>query len=316
MKRDLAPHPHRSPEVMSQNLLAMEGGEAPPQPLSPPLWRQLCQRPMVLFAIIVIIVLVGSAIFAPWIAPYSPEQQFDTGLTNEGGPVAPNSQFLLGTDTLGRDLLSRLIYGARATLLVGIVANGAAVLIGVVVGVGAAYLRGPVGGFLMRFTDLMAAFPALLLALVLTAIFRPSLWIVALVIAAVNWVQIARVLYSETLSLVEREFILAAQSLGAGGTRIFWRHILPQLLPTLIVWATLGIATSALFEALLSFLGVGVQPPTPSWGNIANENQAYFGNAPWLVFFPGLAIALLALAFNILGDALRDASDPNLQGRF
>ena len=166
----------------------------------------------------------------------------------------------------------------------------------------------------MRFTDLMMAFPALLLAICLAAIFQPSLWIVAMVIALVNWVQIARVIYTETRALAEREFIAAERSLGAGTVRILFRHILPHLVPTIIVWGTLGISTTVLLEATLSFLGIGVQPPTPSWGNIIFENQTYFQAAPWLVFFPGAAILLLALAFNLVGDALRDVLDPTAAG--
>ena len=167
----------------------------------------------------------------------------------------------------------------------------------------------------MRLTDLMMAFPALLLAIALAAIFRPSLWIVAMVIALVNWVQIARVVYTETSSLAEREFIEASRAIGAGPWRILFTHVLPHLVPTMLVWGTLGIATTVLLEATLSFLGVGVRPPTPSWGNIIYENQTWFATAPWLVFIPGAAILLLALAFNLLGDALRDALDPTQRGR-
>ena len=166
----------------------------------------------------------------------------------------------------------------------------------------------------MRFTDLMMAFPALLLAIVLAAIFQPSLWIVALVIAMVNWVQIARVIYTETRSLAEREFIDAERSIGAGRGRILFRHILPHLVPTILVYGTLGISTTVLLEATLTFLGIGVQPPTPTWGNIINENQTYFTTAPWLVFIPGAAIILLALGFNLVGDALRDILDPTQKG--
>jgi peptide/nickel transport system permease protein len=167
----------------------------------------------------------------------------------------------------------------------------------------------------MRFTDLIAAFPALLLAIVLAAIFSPSLWIVALVIAMVNWVQMSRVIYTETRSLAEREFIQVQRSIGAGPLRILGLHLLPHLLPSIVVFGTLGISTTVLLEATLSYLGVGVQPPMPSWGNIIFENQTYFITAPWLVFIPGLAIVLLALAFNMVGDALRDILDPTLKGR-
>jgi peptide/nickel transport system permease protein len=282
---------------------------APPTVIS-----RLMKRPLALVGFAFIFVCTFAAIFAPFLAPFSPEEQFFDGLTLEGAPLPPDAKFLFGSDLLGRDLLSRIIYGARTSLIIGVVANGAALAIGALVGITAGYFRGITGMILMRFTDLMMAFPALLLAIVLAAIFRPSLWIVALVIAMVNWVQVARVIYTETRSLAEREFIEAERAIGAGSIRILFKHILPQLMPTLLVWGTLGISTTVLLEATLSFLGIGVQPPTPSWGNIIFENQTYFMTAPWLVFIPGTAIILLALAFNLVGDALRDTLDPTLQG--
>jgi len=277
--------------------------------------KLLCQRPANIFALLVVIVLVGSAIFAPWLAPYDPTEQFFDGLTIEGAPLPPNSRFLLGTDLLGRDLLSRLIYGSQTSLVIGLVANSVAIFIGVLVGVIAAYVKGVFGSLLMRFTDLIMAFPALLLAIALAAIFTPSIWIVAMVIALVNWVQIARVIYSETLAISAKDFVMAEISIGISPLKILFFHILPHLLPTILVWATLGISTTVLLEATLSYLGVGVQPPIPSWGNIIFENQTYFTISPWLVFIPGTVIILLSLSFNILGDALRDALDPTLNGR-
>ncbi|MGV8833796.1 MAG: ABC transporter permease [Devosia sp.] len=277
--------------------------------------RRLLQRPLAIIGLTIIAIVMISAIFAPLVAPYDPSEQFFEGLTLEGAPLPPNGEFLMGTDLLGRDLLSRLIFGAQTSLVIGIVANGIAVFIGALVGIVAGYFRGWIGAILMRFTDLMMSFPALLLAIVLAAIFKPSLWIVAMVIAMVNWVQVARVIYTETRSLAERDFIEAERSLGASSARILWSHILPHLVSTIVVWATLGISTTVLLEATLSFLGIGVQPPTPSWGNIIFENQTYFASAPWLVFIPGAAIILLALAFNFLGDALRDILDPTQQGR-
>lgn len=260
-------------------------------------------------------VIVLVALAAPLVAPFSPATQFPNGLADDGSPLPPSSRFLLGTDLLGRDLLSRIIYGARTSLIIGIAANGVAVIIGTLLGVLAGYWRGVLGAVIMRFTDLMMAFPALLLAIALAAIFEPSIWIVAMVIAMVNWVQIARVIFAQTTALVERDFVMASISLGATPWRILWRHILPHLLPTILVWSTLGIATTVLLEATLSFLGIGVRPPTPSWGNIIFENQSYFTTAPWLVFFPGAAIICLALSCNLLGDALRDALDPQERGR-
>jgi len=278
-------------------------------------WRRLLRRKLALLGLALIVLVVAAALLAPWIAPYAPEEQLFDGLTLEGAPLPPDARFIMGTDLLGRDLFSRILYGAQTSLIIGVVANGLALLIGTLVGITAGFFRGWVGAVLMRFTDLMMAFPALLLAICLAAIFKPSLWIVALVIALVNWVQTARVIYTETTSLAERDFIAAERTLGASTVRILFRHILPHLVPTIIVWGTLGISTTVLLEATLSFLGVGVQPPTPSWGNIIFENQTYFQAAPWLVFIPGAAIILLALAFNLVGDALRDVLDPTQRGR-
>jgi peptide/nickel transport system permease protein len=277
--------------------------------------RSLLRQPTALFGLTVVLLVVVLALAAPLIAPFSPDEQMFDGLTLEGAPMPPDGQFLLGTDTLGRDLFSRMLYGARTSLIIGLVANGIAVAIGLFIGIVAGYMRGFMGNVLMRFTDLMMAFPALLLAIVLAALLRPSLWIVAMVIALVNWVQVARIVYTETRGLVERDFIMAERSLGAGHGRILLLHILPHLIPTAIVWGTLGIATTVLLEATLSFLGIGVQPPQPSWGNIIFESQSYFQAAPWLVFFPGAVILLTALAFNLVGDALRDILDPTQRGR-
>jgi peptide/nickel transport system permease protein len=277
--------------------------------------REMLRQPAALFGLLVVVTVIVLAIGAPWIAPFDPDNQMFDGLTLEGAPMPPGGQFLLGTDTLGRDLFSRLLYGARTSLVIGLVANGIAVAIGLLVGIVAGYLRGFASSVLMRFTDLMMAFPALLLAIVLAALLRPSLWIVAMVIALVNWVQVARIIYTETRALSERDFIMAERSLGAGHFRVLFLHILPHLIPTAIVWGTLGIATTVLLEATLSFLGIGVQPPQPSWGNIIFESQSYFQAAPWLVFAPGFVILLTALSFNLVGDALRDILDPTQRGR-
>lgn len=298
----------------------MSETSTPPNPIilsesGPSVLQQIARRKLAVVGLIIILICVGGALFARWLAPFDPYEQFFDGLTIEGAPMPPNATFWFGTDLLGRDLFSRVLYGAQTSLIIGLAANGAALLIGTLVGVTAGYFRGIIGAVLMRFTDLMMAFPALLLAICLAAIFSPSLWIVAMVIAFVNWVQTARVIFTETSSLAERDYIAAEKTLGAGHGRILFRHILPHLVPTLIVWGTLGISTTVLLEATLSFLGIGVQPPMPSWGNIIFENQTYFQSAPWLVFIPGAAILLLALAFNLVGDALRDILDPTQQGR-
>jgi len=278
-------------------------------------WTRFRRDKTAIAGLTVITLIVAAAALAPLLAPFDPSFQAVDGLTADGSPVPPNGEFWLGTDLLGRDLLSRMIFGARNSLIIGLVANGAAVLIGTTLGVVAGYLGGYVGAALMRLTDLVMAFPALLLAVALAAILGSSLWIVAAVIAMVNWVQIARVIYAQTTALSSYDYIEAARALGAGTPRILVQHLIPHLLPTVLVYGTLGIATTVLLEAMLSYLGVGVQPPEPSWGGIIFESQSYFLNAPWLVFFPGIAIILVALSFNLVGDALRDALDPTQRGR-
>jgi len=277
--------------------------------------RRLLHDPQAVTGMLVIALIALAAIFAPLLAPYSPNLQLSDGLTAAGAPVGPGAKFILGADLLGRDLFSRLLYGGRASLAVGVIATVIAVAIGTTIGMAAGFLGGAVGSLLMRFTDMVATFPSLLLAILLAALFRPSLWIVVVVIALVNWVQVARVTYTATRSLAEREFVIAARSIGAGPLRILVRHVLPNLLSSVLIYGALGIATTVVFEATLSYIGVGVQPPTPSWGSMVNENQSYLTTAPWLVFFPGVAIIALALAFNLVGDALRDILDPRAKGR-
>jgi len=274
------------------------------------LWNPLRKDIAAVVSLGIIAAVVILALGAPLFAPYSPTEQFADGLSDIGAPLPPDGKFWLGTDLLGRDLYSRLLFGGRNSLLIGLLANGAALLIGTLVGVVAGYVQGRAGNAIMRFTDLMMAIPALLLAIALAIILQRSVWIVALVIALVNWVQVARVIYTETVGLEARDFVRAARALGAGPVRVLSRHILPHLLPTLLVYGTLGISTTVMLEAMLSFLGVGVQPPDPSWGGIIFESQSYLMNAPWLVIFPGLVILAVALAFNLVGDALRDALDP------
>lgn len=278
-------------------------------------WRGLLRRPVAMAGLVIAIAFVVVAVAAPLIAPYSPEEMIPDGMTADGSPVPPSDRFWFGTDVLGRDLLSRMIYGAQTSLLVGLVANGLAVVAGALIGLTAGFVRGVTGSVLMRSTDLMMAFPALILAITIASLVGPSIKNVILVIALVNTGPMARVVYAETTSLAEREFIAAERAIGAGTVRILFRHVLPHLLPIIIVWGTLGISTTVLFEAVLSYLGVGIRPPQPSWGNIVSDGQSYFQTAPWLVFIPGFAVALLALSVNLVGDALRDLLDPTLRGR-
>jgi peptide/nickel transport system permease protein len=265
--------------------------------------------------------LILVAVFAPLLAPHDPAEQFRDGLTPDGQPVPSTvlsgkggAEFLLGTDANGRDLLSRIFYGARVSLTVGVLANLLAVALGIIIGVTAGYLGGWVETILMRFTDIMMAVPTLLLAMTLVAILKPSLWIIIVVIGLVYWTWIARVVYSQVLAMREREFVIASRALGGNRRFVILHHILPQLIPTIIVWGTLGIATNVMLEASLSYLGIGVQPPTPSWGGMIQQGQSYYRSAPWLVIYPGLAIMITVFAFNLLGDGLRDALDPTQRG--
>ncbi len=283
-------------------------------------WRRLKRdrTAMVGAGLVLFVVLVS--LLAPVLSPHNPDEQFDDGLTPLGQPIPSTLlqgswKFPLGTDPNGRDLLTRILYGARVSLVVGVLANTLAVALGTSIGSLAAFSGGIVESVLMRFTDIMMAFPTLLLAMTLVAILKPSMWIIIVVIGAVYWTWIARVVYGQVSTLRERDYITASRALGASRLYTLVRHILPQLIPTIIVWGTLGIATNVMLEASLSFLGIGVQPPTPSWGGIIQDAQSYYRTAPWLVIFPGLAIMITVFAFNLLGDGLRDAFDPTQSGK-
>ena len=280
-------------------------------------WRRFWRDPSALTGAALVALLIALAVFAPLIAPYDPAEQFDDGLTIQGLPVPstlPSStRFVMGTDPSGRDLFSRIVYGARVSLTVGVLANLLALAIGMLVGAVAGYSRGWAGALLMRFTDVMLAFPTLLLATALVAVLSPSVSIIIVVIGVVYWTGLARVVHGQVLRLREMDFVVAAQCLGIPSGRILLRHISPHLVATAIVWATLGIAANVMLEASLSYLGIGVQPPTPSWGRMIYECQTYYRTAPWLILFPGIAIMLTVVGFNLLGDGLRDALDPYQQ---
>ncbi|ATN36669.1 ABC transporter permease (plasmid) [Rhizobium sp. ACO-34A] len=240
------------------------------------------------------------------------EQYRETGLSSMGMPVTPSSEFLLGTDHLGRDVLVRLAYGARVSLLVGVLASLAAAVIGLTVGVVAGFFGGPTDMVLSRIMDLVMSVPFLLCALALVSVFGSSLGLSVGVIVFFSWTTMARVIRAEVVSLRRREFVEASRSLGAGPVSIMVRDILPNLSVPIIVYTTMMIPSSIVFEATLSFLGLGIVPPTPSWGGMladAAGNSIYLV-AWWLVIFPGAALLMTTLAFNILGDGLRDALDP------
>jgi peptide/nickel transport system permease protein len=262
----------------------------------------------------VIGVIVLLALCAPLIAHlvgHGPNEQFrTTGLTPEGIPVAPGSTFLFGTDDLGRDVLVRVIYGARISLLVGVVASGLAVVVGVIVGLTAGYFRGPVDSVLSRFMDVVLSLPYLVFAIALVSLLGPSLTISVAVIAFFSWASVGRIVRGQVLSIKEREFVEAARSVGASHLRIMFVDILPNVLAPTIVYATMLIPLSIVFESTLSFLGIGVLPPTATWGNMLSESIAYYRVAWWFVAFPGLALLITTMAFNLLGDCLRDAFNP------
>ncbi|HEY0444062.1 MAG TPA: ABC transporter permease [Candidatus Limnocylindrales bacterium] len=291
-------------------------------------WRTLRTNPSFWIGTLLVTALVLLAVFAAAVAPHDPDQQFRReGLNAHGDPIGPSPGFPLGTDLLGRDEASRLLFGARTSLTVGIVANVLATVIGVTVGSVAAFARTfslalgrgrrrfvlqiPIETLLMRTTDAILSFPVLLLAIALVAIVGASLALVVAVIAGVLWTGVARIVYSRMVVLRESEFVMAARATGVSSPRIVIRHVLPHLTSIIAVYATLGIASTVLFEATLSFLGVGVPLPTATWGQMISQHLGYYDSDPRLVVLPGLAIMITILAFNLLGDALADAFDPH-----
>ena len=253
------------------------------------------------------------ALFAPWLAPFDPNLQFPDGTTLYGDPLPPGGRYLLGTDTLGRDTLSRLIYGSRISLQVGLIAIAIAASIGTTLGLIAGYFGGWVDQLIMRLTDMMMSFPDLLLIMAIVAIRGPSLPMIFIAIGLVTWTSFARIVRSQVLTVREQEFIEAAKAQGATSSWIIVKHVLPNVIAPIIVLATMSMASAIMSEAALSFLGLGVQEPIASWGKMIQLGQGYFWDAPWLCLFPGLAIAVTVFAFNLFGDGLRDALDPRLK---
>ncbi|MFN8626042.1 MAG: ABC transporter permease [Candidatus Binatia bacterium] len=248
-----------------------------------------------------VVLLVLLALSAPWLAPFDPLKAASDSL---GDPQPPGPRYLLGTDELGRDVLSRLLFGARISLLVAVVATGLTLLIGATIGVSAGYFGGWIDTLSMRCTDVVLAFPALLLAIALAALLEPGLTAILVVITLVSWTGVARTVRGEVRSLRERDFVKAARALGAGPLRLMLRHILPNVLPTIIVMGALSTSATVLLDAGLSYLGLGVPVPTPSWGRMISDSQTYYRLAPWLLVCPGLAIVYAVVAFNFLGYGL------------
>jgi peptide/nickel transport system permease protein len=273
-------------------------------------WRRLRRDRGAILGGGLVLMLFLVAILAPVLTPLDPVKQYPDGLHDDGLPISRSPKFILGTDQWGRDVYTRIIYGARTTLFIGALGSFLAVLVGVILGSVAGYLGGWMDTFIMRFTDVMLSIPKLLLALALVAILKPSLFIVVVVIMIANWTYVARIVYGEVLSLKQREFVTAAHCIGVPGWRILPRHILPHLISVIVVYMTLGISTAVMLEAALGYLGLGVPPPTPTWGTMVSEGQNAYRYAPWLILYPGLAILITVLSFNLLGDGLRDAVDP------
>ena len=277
-------------------------------------WQRLRRDRVAMISLVVIVLIILMAIFAPLATAVTghpvDEQYRQTGLTADGLPTPPSGEFWLGTDDLGRDIFVRIAYGARVSLLVGVVATALTVVIGVIVGLAAGFLGGVVDTLLARLIDVVLSIPFILVAVALVSITGPSLLVTVLVIGFFSWASVARIVRGQVLSLREREFVEAARSLGASDSRIMFVDIMPNVLAPVIVYASLLIPVVIIVEATLSFLGLGLPPPTADWGGMISDSQNYYTVAWWFVVFPGLALVITTLAFNLFGDGVRDAFDP------
>ena len=275
--------------------------------------RRLARRRTALFGLCVVVAVLVLAVAAPWVTSWDPiEQDIPSRLQAPGSVHASGRVHVLGTDHLGRDLLARIVFGARPALLVGFAAVAISGLLGLVLGLVSGYFGGLVDDVFMRLADIQLAFPFILLAIAVIGVLGPSLPVIIVVIGVSSWVVYARVVRSEVLSIREREFVQAAHALGVRDVRILLRHVLPNALTPWLVVATLDMARVIVIESALSFLGLGVQPPTPTWGGMLADGRVYISTAWWLATFPGLAILLTVLGINLFGDGLRDTLDPRL----
>jgi peptide/nickel transport system permease protein len=271
------------------------------------IWNRFRKNPLSVAGLVIILLLAAIALFAPFIAPHEPTK---IDVHNVLSP--PSAAHLFGTDELGRDVLSRIMWGGRVSLKVGFIAVGIAITIGIIIGALAGYYGGATDAVLMRFVDIMLAFPTFFLILAVIAIVEPSISTIMIVIGITGWMDVARLVRAEFLTLKERDFVSAAKALGARDARLIFRHIIPNALSPVFVAATFGIAGAILTESGLSFLGLGVQPPDPSWGNILTSGKDNITVAWWLSLFPGSAILVTVLSYNLVGEGLRDALDPRL----
>ncbi len=282
-------------------------------------WRRLRSDKVAIASAVVIVLLCAAALAAPLIASvigHPPAIQYPNGTTAQGLPRGPSSVFRFGTDNQGRDVLVRVVYGARVSLLVGLSSTAIATVVGVAAGLLAGYNGGVIDGVLARFIDVVLAFPYLILALALVTVFGPSLPMVIGVIAFFSWAALARIVRGQTLSIKEKEYIEAARSIGSSPLRIMFVDILPNVIAPVLVIATLLVPTAIVFEATLSYLGLGIQPPVASWGNMISDSQQFYSVAWWFLIFPAGALLLTTLAFNLLGDGVRDAIDPGTERIF
>jgi peptide/nickel transport system permease protein len=267
--------------------------------------RRIGKHNLAIVGLIILVPMFLCAVFAPFIAPHNP---YEPDLKNILS--SPSFSHPFGTDTLGRDVLSRVIYGTRVSLLVGFVSVGIAILIGIIIGALSGYYGGMIDEGIMRFVDLMMCFPTFFLILAVIALLEPSIWNIMIVIGLTGWMGISRLVRAEILSIKGKEYVLAAKAQGFSEMRIIFGHVLPNAISPVYVVATLGIGGAILTESALSFLGIGVQPPTPSWGNILTLAKDNIEVAWWLSLYPGLAIFLTVMGYNLLGEGLRDVFDP------
>lgn len=278
-----------------------------------PAWKRLLSDPTGLVGVILLLAIIVMAVLAPVISQHDPvRQDLTVSMLPPSWVDGGDPDHVLGTDRLGRDILSRTIWGARVSLLIGFTAVGLAVVLGVTVGVVAGYARGRFEDVVLRLADIQLAIPTILLAMVLAAAIGPSVSTMILVLGGTGWVVFARITRGEVLALRERTFVRAAESLGATHRQIVFRHILPHLVSPVLVVATIDVSLAILAESSLSFLGLGIQPPTPSWGNMLGEGRDYLASAWWLSVFPGIALMLTVLSVNLVGNWLRDVYDPRL----